>query len=182
MNTSRFSVLSLPVIVLLAGSAVYLFAGIAPDSAKIPGPEGSSATHFINTREARWFDYKSPLMKEAYPFGMSDAKNNALLDQSYDFSKISKDNLLSNKSFLAENDWYAVEWHYSATSVATGKKQRESSLCLGQVKDGLLVWWIEYFDDTVGELQMTDQLPLPAPTDEPMPWPAKAKLKRPYRL
>ena len=140
-----------------------------------------SASTFINTRENLWFKYKSPAMREAYPFGRSDAANNAKVDQIFDFSKVSKENELRNKHYLAEGDWYAVEWNYSATNVTTGRKQVESSLCLAQIKDQLIVQWIEYFDDTVGELQMEGKLPLPPRTEEPTPWPLQAAITRPYR-
>jgi hypothetical protein len=136
---------------------------------------------FINTLEPVWFKHKSPAIKESYPFGQSDAANNAALDKVFDFAEVSKDSDIRNKRYLAEGDWYAVEWHYHATSVATGRKQVESSLCLAQVKDRKLVWWIEYFDDTVGELQMKGDLPLPPPSEAPTPWPRQATLRRPYR-
>lgn len=144
-------------------------------------PTADSATTFINTVEPVWFNHKSPAIQESYPFGRSDAANNAALDKVFDFTKVSKDGEILNKRYLAEGDWYAVEWHYHATSVATGRRQVESSLCLAQIKDQKIVWWIEFFDDTVGELQMAGKLPLPPPAEEPAPWPLQSTLKRPYR-
>lgn len=140
-----------------------------------------SATTFINTRENVWYKHKSPAIQEAYPFGRSNAAHNVELDKIFDFNKVSKDSDLRNKHYLAEDDWYAVEWNYSATSVATGRKQLESSLCIAQIKDQKIVWWIEYFDDTVGEMQMAGKLPLPPSTEEPNPWPKKSTTVRPYR-
>ena len=158
-----------------------LLCGLAgsPAGAEPSAPE--SATTFINTRENEWYKYKSPMIEEAYPFGRSNAANNSKLAKAADGSEVSKDAGIRNKHFLAENDWYAVEWNYFATSVATGRKQTESSLCLAQVKGGQIVWWIEYFDDTVGELQMAGKLPLPPETEAPNPWPLKATITRPYR-
>lgn len=144
-------------------------------------PPADSATTFVNTIEPVWFNHKGAAIQESYPFGRSNAAHNATLDKIFDFSKVSKDWAILNKRFLVEGDWYVVEWHYHATSVVTGRKQVESSLCLGQIKDQKLVWWIEYFDDSVGILQMEGKLPLPPATEEPMPWPMEAKLKRPYR-
>jgi len=141
----------------------------------------NSATTFVNTRENEWFKYKHSDITELYPFGRSSAAHNKVLDKLYDFGKVSKDSDLRNKRYLVEGDWYAVEWHYLATSVATGKKQVESSLCIAQIKDQQIIVWIEYFDDTVGELQMAGKLPLSPDTEDPAPWPVKAKLKRIYR-
>ena len=140
-----------------------------------------SAAVFINTREAAWFKHKSPEIQEAYPFGHSNTAHNAVLAQRPEAAPVSKDWFLRNKRYLAESDWYVVEWHYGATSVATGQKQVESSLCFAEVKDQQIVKWIEFFDDTVGELQMAGKLPLPAAAEEPGPWPALAVLGRVYR-
>jgi hypothetical protein len=158
-----------------------LIAAVARTSAQTETKTTDSATSFINTRENVWFKYKSPAIQEAYPFGRSNAAHNAELDKIFDFNKVSKDSDLRNKHYLAEDDWYAVEWNYSATDVVTGRKQKESSLCLAQIKDQKIVQWIEYFDDTVGELQMAGKLPLPPATEAPNPWPLDAKMTRTYR-
>ncbi|MBC7366591.1 MAG: hypothetical protein H7343_07240 [Undibacterium sp.] len=172
MNTVRRLARFLPLALLACALAPALPGQVSP---------ADSATTFINTVEPVWYKHKSPAIQESYPFGRSDAANNAVLDKLFDFSKVSKDGDILNKRYLAESDWYAVEWHYHATSVATGRKQVESSLCIAQIKDQKMVWWIEYFDDTVGELQMAGKLPLSPPTEEPAPWPLQATLKRPYR-
>jgi len=153
----------------------------AASGAAVNPPATDSAAVFINTREAAWFKHKSPEIQEAYPFGHSNAAHNAALDARPNAKSVSKDWFLRNKRYLAEGDWYAVEWHYGATSVATGQKQVESSLSFAQVKDQKLATWIEFFDDTVGELQMAGKLPLPAAEEGPLPWPAHAALSRVYR-
>lgn len=166
-------------LLILAGTTCVV-AWAASGGAANP-PATDSATVFINTREAAWWKHKSPEIQEAYPFGHSNAANNAALAARPNAKSVSKDWFLRNKRYLAEGDWYVVEWHYGATSVATGQKQLESSLSFAQVKDQKLATWIEFFDDTVGELQMAGKLPLPAADEEPLPWPAQATLSRVYR-
>ncbi len=146
-----------------------------------PVPGNDSAVDFINTREAVWFDHKHPEIVEGYPFGRSDAANNAALDKVFTFTDVSKDFFLRNKRYLAEGDWYVVEWFYGATSARTGAEQIEASLCFGRIKDQKLIEWIEYFDDSVGEMQMAGVLPLYDPGEEPFPWPRATYQRRSYR-
>ncbi len=141
----------------------------------------NSAQIFINTREAEWFNFKSDDIKESYPFGNSDKANNDKLSKLLDMSKVSTNSDLTNKHYIAEGDWYAVEWFYHATNVPTGNRQVEASLCLAQIKDQKMVRWIEYFDDTVGEQQIAGKLTLYAENEMPFPWPAQAQVKRVYR-
>ena len=114
-------------------------------------------------------------------FGRSSKKHDDEISQSLTLAQASDHITLTNKRYLFDGDWYAVQWVYGATTTKTGRRQTESTLAFGRVKDGKLVVWEEYFDDLVGELQFADKLPLYGPDEEPYPWPAAAKLKHPYR-
>ena len=88
---------------------------------------------------------------------------------------------ITNKHYMYDGDWYAVEWLYQSTQTSTGLVQRESALSFGKVQDGQLIVWIEYFDDMVGHYQWIGAMPLFEKDEAPFPWPAKSPLKRKYR-
>ena len=167
---------------LTALFAVSLFPILLASSVRAePVPGNDSAVDFVNQREALWFNYKSPAIDEGYPFGRSNAANNARLDSLFTFTDRSTDYYIRNKRFIVEGDWYVVEWFYGAKDARTGAPQMEGSLCFGQIKDQMLVSWIEFFDDTVGEMQIAGEFPLYGPTADPFPWPATTYRQRVYR-
>lgn len=148
-------------------------------AATAPGPD--DAATFIATRGPNQFDYTHPEIKEAFPFGRSDAANDKKLAASHAFGTLTDFGALDHRHYLVEGDRFAVEWLYHATWKKTGNRQVEASLCFGRVKDQQLISWTEYFDDTVGELQDQHQLPLYAESEVNYPWPAPTVLTRVYR-
>lgn len=144
-------------------------------------PVASTAQKFINTVEHEWYKQKHEDIQEWYPFGHTNKAHGALLKQRGPIAPVSKDWSITNKAYLAEDDWYAVEWLYHATDVATGKKQVEATLGFAQIKDRKIVLWIEFFDDSVGTQQISGSLPLFAEKDEPFPWPVIDPPQRVYR-
>lgn len=145
----------------------------------------NAAKRFIAEHEDDWFNYFSDDIEEAYPFGRCNQKIRAELSKKYDLATgNSKDGSLTNKHFIFDGNWYSVQWFYGAIDRKTGKKQLESTLAFGCVRDGKLIVWREYFDDAVGARQMGQipgDMPLYETTEEPYPWPKAASLHLPYR-
>lgn len=147
-----------------------------------PGPdEAGAAKKFIDRVGDDSLKYFADSIEESYPFGRSNKARDEEISKAGGMETTSTDWKLSNRHYLFDGDWYAVQWFYGATTIKTGKKQLECTLAFGKVQDGKLVVWAEYFDDLVGELQQEGKLPLYEPDEAPFPWPAAATLKHPYR-
>ncbi len=158
-----------------------MFLGVGATLFATEPAEADSAQKFINSVEHEWYRHKADDIEEWYPFGHTNQAHGALLKQLGPVAPVSKDWSITNKAYLAENDWYAVEWLYHATDIATGRKQVEATLGFAQIRDQKLVLWIEFFDDTVGAQQLKSLLPLYAENDEPFPWPRIEGPPRIYR-
>ena len=143
--------------------------------------EGGAARKFIDQVGDNSLKYFADSIEESYPFGRSNKARDEEISKGGGMETITTDWKLTNRHYLFDGDWYAVQWFYGATTIKTGKKQLECTLAFGKVKDGKLVVWNEYFDDTVGELEQEGKLPLYQPDETPFPWPAAATLKHPYR-
>ncbi len=150
-------------------------------AARCAEPEKSAAREFISQFGDDWMNHFAAEYESAYPFGRSNQKHDAEIAQALTLSQATENLTLTNKRYLFDGDWYAVQWIYGATSTKTRKRQTESTVAFGRVKDGKLVVWEEYFDDLVGELQADGKLPLYQADEEPYPWPAGATIKHPYR-
>ena len=144
------------------------------------GPdENGAAKKFIDRVGDDSLKYFADSIEESYPFGRSNKARDEEVAKAGEGT--STDWKLTNRHYLFDGDWYAVQWFYGATTIKTGKKQLECTLAFGKVQDGKLVVWDEYFDDVVGELQQEGKLPYYEPDETPFPWPAAATLKHPYR-
>jgi ketosteroid isomerase-like protein len=62
--------------------------------------------------------------------------------------------------FIVEGNRVLAEYQFCATNVATGKREAEGTAAIGEVKDGKLVLWKEYYDHTVGGLQAEGKIPV----------------------
>jgi ketosteroid isomerase-like protein len=144
-----------------------------------------AAAAFIAAHGDVWFNFWADDREEAYPFGYSNKKITEEISKEVNpAAGTSIDATLTNKHYIFEGDWYAVEWYYSATDKKTGRRQRESTCAFGRIKDGKLNYWREFFDDRVGRRQQgfyPGKLPLYGDAESPSPWPAKAKLFVRYR-
>ncbi len=160
--------------------AVVCLGGVMGPALSAASNEGA-ARAFISEFGEKWMDHFAADYASAYPFGRSNKKHDDEISQTLTLSQAAENVTLTNKRYLFDGDWYAVQWIYGATSTKTGKRQTESTLAFGCVKDGKLVVWEEYFDDLVGELQFAGELPLYKPDEEPYPWPEAAAIKHPYR-
>lgn len=166
---------------LLAIGAAVLVSVVFPGPARLRADEKAPARDFIARFGEKWSDHFAAEYESAYPFGRSSRKHDEEISQSSTLAQASDHVTLTNKHYFFDGDWYVVQWLYGATMTRTGRRQTESTVAFGRVKDGKIVVWEEYFDDRVGELQFTDQLPLYGADEEPYPWPGAAKLKHPYR-
>src|SRR5580658_8919944 len=71
-----------------------------------------------------------------------------------------KDTRIYPTQFIVEGSRVLAEYQFCATNVATGKREAEGTAAIGEVKDGKLVVWKEYYDHTVGALQAEGKIPV----------------------
>ena len=71
-----------------------------------------------------------------------------------------KDTRIYPTQFVVEGNHVLAEYQFCATNVATGKREAEGTAAIGEVKDGKLVVWKEYYDHTVGALQADGIIPV----------------------
>jgi hypothetical protein len=141
----------------------------------------NSARDFVALHGDEQFKYLSPDIIEAFPPGRSNGANDLLLKK---FPLITSDWKIENhhhKFYVYDGDHYAVQWVFQSKWKDNGSIQREGTLGFGIVKDGKLVSWEEFFDDSVGELQHDGKMKYYTASEEPYPWPAKPGYSRPYR-
>jgi ketosteroid isomerase-like protein len=85
-----------------------------------------------------------------------------------------KDTRIYPTQFIVEGNRVLAEYQFCATNLATGKREAEGTAAIGEVRDGKLVVWKEYYDHTVGALQAEGVIPVDegAPS---FPYPRAAK-------
>jgi ketosteroid isomerase-like protein len=77
-------------------------------------------------------------------------------------------------TFIVEGDRILAEYQFCSTNRQTGKREAEGTAAIGQVKNGKIVLWKEYYDHSVGELQSRGAIPVDE--GEPsFPYPRSAK-------
>ncbi len=76
--------------------------------------------------------------------------------------------------FIVEGNRVLAEYQFCATNIATGKREAEGTAAIGEVKDGKLVVWKEYYDHTVGALQAEGVIPVDEGATA-FPYPRSAK-------
>jgi ketosteroid isomerase-like protein len=88
-----------------------------------------------------------------------------------------KDTRIYPTQFIVEGNRVLAEYQFCATNIATGKREAEGTAAIGEVKDGKLVVWKEYYDHTVGALQAEGKIPVdegaasyPYPKSAPNRW------------
>ncbi len=127
-----------------------------------------------------WAQYH-PDWEGWFPGGHSNRIHQLYVQNVWDHHPISREWLVTNKHWVFDGEWFAVEWYYRAKFNDDGFQQWESTLGIGHLKDGKLISWTEYFDDCVGNLQHLRLMPV-YDIDEPIfPWPSKAILRMGYR-
>ena len=71
-----------------------------------------------------------------------------------------KDTRIYPTQFIVEGNRVLAEYQFCATNIATGKREAEGTAAIGEIKDGKLVLWKEYYDHTVGALQAEGVIPV----------------------
>ncbi len=71
--------------------------------------------------------------------------------------------LYSNIAFhsmnlVVQGDRFMAEYQYCSTDRATGKREADGTVAVGEVKNGRLLYWKEYYDPSVGDLQAAGKL------------------------
>ena len=88
-----------------------------------------------------------------------------------------KDTRIYPTQFIVEGNLVLAEYQFCATNIATGKREAEGTAAIGEVRDGKLVVWKEYYDHSVGALQAEGKIPIdegaasfPYPRGAPNRW------------
>ncbi len=61
-------------------------------------------------------------------------------------------------NLVIQGDRFMAEYQYCSTDRSTGKREADGTVAVGQVKDGKIVSWKEYYDPSVGDLQAAGKL------------------------
>jgi hypothetical protein len=164
------------VIVLLAG----IVAGGGEEASTAPVVTNDSAV-WLPIYGEKMFDHQHPDWEGWFPGGRNNRFHDLYVQSVWQRAPITKDWKISNRAYVFDGEWFAVEWFYRATYTDDGFREWESTLGIGRLVDGKMILWTEYFDDSVGNLQRLRLMPL-FEADEPVfPWPQKAVIRIPYR-
>ncbi|HRE80873.1 MAG TPA: hypothetical protein PLN52_07480 [Opitutaceae bacterium] len=139
------------------------------------------ASEWIPLYGEAWWNYYHKDYEGFYPGGRSNLMHDAYLARVRKNTALTVDWQIFNRRYTYDGEYFAVEWFYRATNVADGFRQWEATLGIGRIKDGKMVLWTEYFDDSVGVLQQLGLMPFYDKDEAPFPWPEKAVLHLPYR-
>jgi ketosteroid isomerase-like protein len=71
-----------------------------------------------------------------------------------------KDTRIYPTQFIVEGNRVLAEYQFCATNMATGKREAEGTAAIGEIRNGRLVVWKEYYDHTVGALQAEGVIPV----------------------
>jgi hypothetical protein len=180
---SRFSVsVRTRVLVLSAGAGAALGVALfAADAVKPMTVITNDAAAWIPLYGEQWWNYYHHVYVGLYPGGRSNLMHDRYLARVRKNTALTVDWQIFKRDYTYDGEWFAVEWFYRATHVSDGFRQWESTLGIGRLKEGKLVLWTEYFDDSVGELQRIGLLPFYRDDEPKFPWPEEAKLSLPYR-
>ena len=77
--------------------------------------------------------------------------------------------------FFVAGDRFALAYQFAATDRGSGKRQAVGTGVVGRLKDGKIILFKEYYDESVAELQYQGKLPLDE--GEVAPWPARIWLR-----
>ncbi len=82
-----------------------------------------------------------------------------------------------NMNIVIQGDRFVAEYQYCSTNRATGKREADGTAAVGEVKEGRIVAWKEYYDPAVGDLQAAGKLVVdeggpafPYPRNAPNRW------------
>jgi hypothetical protein len=140
-----------------------------------------TAAQWVPLYGEEWWNHYDPTYEGWFPGGRSNLYHDTWLAKIAIKHALTNEWKIFNRDYAYDGQWFAVEWSYRATDLTDGFKQFESTLGFGRIKDGRIILWCEYFDDSVGHLQKLGLMPI-YDADEPhAPWPAKAFIKIPYR-
>ena len=141
----------------------------------------NNSAEWIPLYGEKWWNYYHADFEGFFPGGRSNILHDLYLAKVRRNTALTVDWQIFGRDYTFDGEWFAVEWFYRATNVADGFQQWESTLGVGRLKDGKMVLWTEYFDDSVGALQQLGLLPFYRKDEPKFPWPEGAKLSLPYR-
>jgi len=129
----------------------------------------------------RMMEYYHPDWQGWFPGGRSNRFHEQYAQGVWQRAPSTRDWQLLNRTYVPDGEWFAMEYFYRATYTADGFRQWEATLGVGRLKEGRLVLWMEFFDDSLGNLQRLRLMPLFGEQEPVYPWPVKAVLSLPYR-
>jgi uncharacterized protein (TIGR02246 family) len=89
-----------------------------------------------------------------------------------------RDTKLHVHRVVIDGAYFAVEYMFATTNVATGKRTAAGTVATGEVRDGKLRVWKEYLDGRVSRAQAQGELPADEAA-EPFPWPDTPASRQP---
>ena len=90
------------------------------------------------------------------PGGTFDHKQ--ILEQFRASSKNYADIRFYHYNIVIQGDRFMAEYQYCSTDRSTGKREADGTVVVGELKDGKLITWKEYYDPSVGDLQASGKL------------------------
>ncbi len=180
MNIKRITVA--PFLTLLTSVVLLPLMTIAQHETE--GTSANIAETWVATWGDKWYERYHENVDAQYPGGRSNLFHDQYIQEALRNMKDEAwiDWKITNRHYLFDNEWFAAEWFYQSTQESTGIVQRESTLAFGKIVDDHLIYWIEYFDDKVGEYQMINAMKLFNMEKElPFPWPENTVLRKKYR-
>lgn len=163
--------------------AVVTFAAQSKVIADEKVPSETLVQRWLDEWGEKWWERFHSDLDARYPGGRSNIFHDMYIAESMKNFPLNRNSdwNVSNRHYILDGDWFAVEWLYEATNATTGKVQRESTVAFGRIVDNQLMVWIEYFDDMVGHYQRIGAMRLFHENEHPFPWPARTVLTRQYR-
>lgn len=143
---------------------------------------GNDASIWIQHYGEDWFNHYAESFEIYFPGGKSNEYHEQYIKSAL-YSRVpTKDWTIFNRRYYTDGPYFACEWYYKATYKDDGFQQWESTLVIGKIKDGKLIWFSEWFDDSVGSLQRLHLLDFFENTEgEVHPWPNTKLMRADYR-
>ncbi len=61
-------------------------------------------------------------------------------------------------NIVIQGDRFMAEYQYCSTDRSTGKREADGTVAVGEVRNGRILSWKEYYDPSVGDLQASGKL------------------------
>lgn len=167
-------------ITIIIGCGLLLLAAVLPARAADPGAQAVYAKFLKSWEtgdEQAFAACLHPKVIFKYPGGVLDRDRLISTFKAYQAEK--KDiRIYLADFFVSEGRRHYTAYQFAATDRATGRRFAVGTGVAGEVEDGLIIAFREYWDTEVPERQKADELPLDE--GQVLPWPASVWLRFDY--